>query len=168
MKRLAPLTALLLLLPVASVRADSALNTALADAYESLANTIIAVRETESGLVRAILVSHHDAARAELTAAKAAAADARAPHLQAAATEITYLASEGDKRVQAVLQRLLKSGHHHHTDGYTEEDYQFVDSAEKKALLDLAGKVAKLDDPAKIQAAIGELDQLFTETVKPE
>lgn len=168
MKRLAALALPLILCLAPSGRAETDTGAALAQAYEGLANTIIAVRETESALVRAILAAYHDAARAELDAARAAAPDARAPHLQAAATEITNLAGEGDKRVQAVLQRLLKSGHHHHTDGYTSEDYMYVDSEEKKALLDLAGKVARIDDPAAIPAVAEELDRLVASTLEPE
>jgi hypothetical protein len=168
MKRLAALALSLVLGLAPAGQAGTGTGTALAEAYEGLANTIIAVRETESALVRAILTAHHDAARAQLDAARAAAPDARAKHLQDAATEITYLAGEGDKRVQAVLQRLLKAGHHHHTDGYTSEDYMYVDSAEKKALLDLAGKVAKIDDPTAIPAVAKELDGLVASTLTPE
>lgn len=168
MKKLAALSALLVLGLVPSGRADSGVESALAQTYEDLANTIISVRETESALVRTILTAHHDAAHAELDAARAAAPDERTAHLQAAATQITDIASEGDKQVQAAVQRLLKSGHHHHTDGYTTEDYMYVDSGEKKDLLDLAGRVAKLDDPAKIAAASDELDQLFAKTMEAE
>ncbi|HMB71354.1 MAG TPA: hypothetical protein VKU85_18735, partial [bacterium] len=105
MKKLVALLLPLALVPAPDTRAETGSAAALAEAYEGLANTIIAVRETESALVKAILVAHHDAARAELDEARAAAPEARAEHLRAAATEITYLASEGDKRVQAVLQR---------------------------------------------------------------
>jgi hypothetical protein len=168
MKKLVALALPLVAVLIPAARAETGTAVALAEAYEGLANTIIAVRETESALVKAILVAHHDAARAQLDAARAAAPESRSKHLQAAATEITSLASEGDKRVQAVLQRLLKSGHHHHTDGYTSEDYMYVDSVEKKSLLDLAGRVAKIDDPTAIPGVVAELDELVAGTLAPE
>ena len=68
----------------------------------------------------------------------------RQAHLEAAATEITNIANEGDKRIQAVRQRLTKAGHTHNTDEDTKDDYMFIDSKEKKELLDLGRKVARL------------------------
>ena len=94
--------------------------------------------------------------------------DARKGHLESAAAEITYLANEGDREVQAIIQTMLKAGHHHHTDGFTREDYMYVDSEEKKMLLALAGKVARLEDDAEIQGATDELTRLYQSAVEPD
>jgi hypothetical protein len=110
--------------------------------YEHLATAIIEIRKTEDNLVKGILMHHYALAESHL---KQAAAGEGKSQLEAAAEEISNIAMEGDKRVQAIRQRLEKAGHHHHTDAETKEDYIFIDSKEKKALLDLAGRVAKTD-----------------------
>lgn len=116
--------------------------------YEHLATAIIEIRATEDMLVQGILTHYSVLAQRELGAAAATSGSDRKKHLEAAAEEITNVANEGDKKVQAVRQRLLKAGHHHHTDSETQEDYIFVDGKEKKLLLAMAEKIAKLGDDA--------------------
>src|SRR5690242_8659182 len=72
--------------------------------YEHLATAIIEIEATEDELVKSILVGYHTAAQGHL---KAAATDSqnRAAHLEAAANEISNIANEGDKRIQAIRQR---------------------------------------------------------------
>jgi hypothetical protein len=115
----------------------------MAATYESLANAIIAIRETEDNLVRDILTMAADAAVEHLEMAASTEGTDRKKHIEMAAKEITNVAMEGDKRIQAIRQRLLKAGHHHHTDAETEEDYMFIDSGERKGMLELAGAVTK-------------------------
>ncbi len=144
---------------------------ASAATYEQLATAIIAIRETENKLVEGILMHSFALAQRELDAAAAADSRARVKHFEMAAKEITNIASEGDKRVQAVRQRLLKAGHHHHTDAETQDDYIFIDSAEKMALLDLATKVSKLGPNAMaddIRGAMGELEKAYAMAMKAE
>jgi len=117
---------------------------ASAETYEHLATAVIALRQTEDGLVRGILMHAEGAAQHALADAAAASGDARKPALEAAATHITEIANEGDKAVQAIKQRLVKAGHHHHTDAETKEDYVFINSKEKKALLDLGQRVSQM------------------------
>ena len=64
-------------------------------------------------------------------------------HLEAAAAEVANIANEGDKRIQAIRQRLAKAGHTHNTDVETKADYMFVTNREKKGLLDLAGRIGR-------------------------
>jgi len=128
--------------------------------YEALAEAIVAVRETETQLVKGILTHSYTNASRHLNAAMGAEGAARARHLEQAATSITDLANEGDKRIQAVRQRLLEAGHHHHTDAETQDDYIFIDSAEKKSLLDLATSVARLGGNATDEAIGGAADAL--------
>lgn len=139
--------------------------------YEHLATAIIEIRATEDGLVRGILQHHYGAALRHLDAAKAAQGPAKATHLESAAGEIAHIANEGDKPVQAIRQRLLKAGHHHHTDAETKADYIFIDGKEKKSLLDLAGKTGKLGGSATNDAIAGvatELSSIFDKAVVDE
>jgi len=139
--------------------------------YEQLATAIIAIRETEDLLVEGILTHSYALAMQECDAALGADSRARGKHLEMAAQEITNIASEGDKRIQAVRQRLLKAGHHHHTDAETQEDYIFIDSGEKKALLALATKISKLGPNASdddIRSAMGELENSFTKAMESD
>jgi hypothetical protein len=138
--------------------------------YEHLATAIIAIEATEDELVKSILLGYNAAAQARLKAAIADVAGRRS-HLEAAATEIADIANEGDKRIQAVRQRLSKAGHTHNTDADTKEDYLFINSKEKKALLELAKRVGQMGEGAnadEIKAVQGELATLFDKTIAPE
>jgi len=118
-----------------------------AETYEQLATAIIAIRKTEDGLVKGIILHAQGSAAAALAQAASANGGAQKQALETAATEITNAANEGDKPVQAVRQRLSKAGHTHHTDAETKEDYLWIDSKEKKQLLDLARRVSQLNNP---------------------
>jgi hypothetical protein len=138
--------------------------------YESLAKTIIAVRETENTLVREILNNYHQLADDLLRAAEDGVAN-RAARLEAAAEEVSNIANEGNKAVQAIRQRLAKAGHAHNSDADTKEDYMFINSKEKKKFLALAKKIAQLGASAtanQITAARKELDELFTKSMAPK
>ena len=142
-----------------------------AETYEHLATAIIELNKTEDNLVKGILIHHDVKARRHLHQAEAAEGDARREHLEHAAAEITAIANEGDKRVQAIRQRLSKAGHTHNTDTQTKEDYMFIDSKEKKALLALAGRVARLGPKATaadIHAAEEGLAKLFEKAIGEE
>ena len=92
----------------------------------------------------------------------------RQTHLEAAATEITNIANEGDKRIQAVRQCLKKAGHTHNTDDVTKEDFMFIDSKKKKQLLDLGQKVARPGASASaddIRAVHNELTQIVEKAI---
>lgn len=139
---------------------QKAMHEASAVTYEHLATAIVEIRRTEDALVRGILLHHAAAARMHLEAAAAAGGGDARDRLESAAQEIAAIANEGDKRVQAVRQRLLEAGHHHHTDAETQEDYIFIDGKEKQALLALAeraGKLAADPSPAAIRSLGGEL-----------
>lgn len=138
--------------------------------YEHLASAIIEIEATEDNLVKSILIGYHQAAQRHLRRAMDAQDD-KQTHLEAAATEITNIANEGDKRIQAVRQRLKKAGHTHNTDEVTKEDYMFINSKEKKSLLEFAQKVARLGANASADEIRGVHDQLaesFTKAVADE
>jgi hypothetical protein len=138
--------------------------------YERLATTIIAIRETENSLVSEILNNYRQLADDHLRAAQSETKD-RAARLEAAAEEVTNIANEGNKPVQAVRQRLTKAGHAHHSDADTKEDYLFINSKEKKELLALAKKIAQLGANATANQIAGvrkDLDELFAKSMAPE
>lgn len=142
---------------------------AAVESYEVLATVIIEVRKTEDAVVKTILMHHYQAAQEELRAAEAGK-DVQT-HLESAAAEITYIANEGDKRVQAIRQRLAKAGHTHISDADTKEDYLFINSKEKKSLLAAAKSIAQLGGKAKpdqIAAESKSLAELFKKAVAPE
>src|SRR3954452_16512907 len=125
----------------ASNPASSAADVA-ASTYEHLASAIIEIEATEDELVKSILIGYHAAAQNHLKAAPRDAAG-RTAHLEATAAEVANIANEGDKRIQAVRQRLAKAGHTHNTDVETKEDYMFVTNKEKKGLVERAAKIAR-------------------------
>lgn len=143
---------------------------ALADLYEHLANSIIAIRATEDNLVKAMLVHYHVAAQKNLAAA-AESSTGRAAHLEAAAENIASIAQEGDKRARAVRQRLSDAGHYHQKDAETKEDYMFINSKEKQGLLALAKRVGQLGnsaDAAEIKKVGDELRTQFRKSITRE
>jgi hypothetical protein len=149
---------------------DEPAGQAAASTYEHLATAIIEIEKTEDDLVKSILIGYHAAAQNHL---KSAARDAqgKAAHLEAAAAEVANIANEGDKRIQAVRQRLARAGHTHNTDVETKADYIFVNNREKKALLEVAGKIGRAGanaSAAELEALGTELAGLFRKAIAPE
>jgi hypothetical protein len=148
--------------------ANSSLDAAV-EGYEHLATVIIEVRKAEDSVVKTILGQHHDLAQRHLRHAQQGK-DVK-KHLESAADEIANVANEGDKRVQSIRQRLAKAGHTHHSDADTKEDYIFVNSKEKKDLLDQAKALAKLGDKAtaaQVADAAKKLATTFQKAVAAE
>lgn len=142
---------------------------AASEGYEHLATVIIEVRKAEDAVVKNILIHHHQAAQQHLQTAQSG--NDVQKHLEAAAAEVANVANEGDKRVQAVRQRLAKAGHTHHSDADTKEDYVFINSKEKKGLLDSAKSIAKLGAKATandVSAAAKSLESAFNKAITPE
>lgn len=153
----------------AAAKADSA-GAAAAATYEHLATAIIAIEATEDQLVKSILIGYHSAAEHHL---RAAVRDARGRvgHLESAAAQVTNIANEGDKAIQAIRQRLAKAGHTHNTDVDTKGDYMFVANKEKKGLLDLASKIGRAGadaSAADLENLNRELSRLFQAAIAPE
>jgi hypothetical protein len=145
---------------------SSAAASVAASTYEHLATAIIEIEKTEDELVKSILIGYHSAAQGHL---KAAARDqaGKVGHLEAAAAEVTNIANEGDKRIQAVRQRLAKAGHTHNTDVESKADYMFITNRERKGLLDLASRIARAGD-AEPEALGNELERLFHAAIAEE
>ena len=157
-------------LAMGSGMGGSTMHDQAAKTYEHLATAIIEIRATEDNLVRGILTHYAIMANRHLDAAATNSAE-RKQLLEAAAQEVANVANEGDKPVQAIRQRLLKAGHHHHTDAETQEDYMFVNSSEKKELLDMASTIARMGPGASagdIEKAKADFDTLFQKVMADE
>lgn len=150
--------------------AERAANESAAKTYEQLAEAIIAIENAEDELVKSILIGYHTAAQARLRQAFREG-DTRKAALERAAEQIANIANEGDKRIQAVRQRLMKAGHTHNTDADTKEDYMFINNKEKKVLLALAQKVGAMTADVSaddIRAASRDLAEAFEKAIQPE
>lgn len=75
--------------------------------YSSLADAILAVKQTEADLVQALVDGHLHAAT-NLAAAG---------EWDQVAAQIALVASEGDNAIGGVRKRLLEGGHHHNAAG---------------------------------------------------
>lgn len=152
--------------PVEPADDATAMDEVAASTYEHLSNVIIEVRKTEDDLIKSVLLGYHAAAQKHL---RQAAADGKASHAEAAAAQVVNIANEGDKRIQAVRQRLAKAGHTHNTDADTKDDYMFINGKEKKELLALAQKLAKSATTKEgAEAASKELAGVFHKAIAAE
>ncbi len=101
-------------------------------AYESLADTILAVRGAELHLVAALLDGHRHAAEARM----------KAGDWKGVAAEIALFANEGDNSIAGVRKRLLEGGHHFNAEGEEqgvfEPGYVIVTREAKEKLLGIA------------------------------
>jgi hypothetical protein len=122
----------------------------LVNAYASLADTILAAKKTEWGLVQSILATTYGHAQAALAGARSriqSGKDARAD-LEKLASLVSQLGNEGDAAVGAVRKKLVEGGHHHHAageqQGLYDEGFVIVTRAAKKVFLDAAGKIGRM------------------------
>ena len=143
--------------------------------YQTLADAILAVKQTEGNLVRAMLSGTYAHAQVELGRAKTAigAKDAAGAKkaVETLAGLVGSLGSEGDNAIGAVRKRLLEGGHHHNAEGEKQgvydEGYVVVTRAAKKTFLDASKAIGQMAQApqaaaleaewAKVQAAWGTL-----------
>lgn len=125
---------------------------AMVKTYESLADAILAVKTTEANLVRAILGTAYAHAQVELDRARKGikASDTKGAQaaLEALASAVGQLGTEGDSAVGAVRKRLLEGGHHHNAAGEAkgvyDEGFVVVTRAAKQAFLDSSKAIGLL------------------------
>ncbi len=128
----------------------------LAASYGSLADTIIALKQAEADLVRAVLDHHLRAAEAAMQ---------RGDHAVAAA-EIALFANEGDNAIGGVRKRLVDAGHHHHaadTQGEYEAGYLVVSIAAKQEILTASAALRRAGSDSERQQAWGRFETTATE-----
>jgi hypothetical protein len=145
--------------------------------YNSLADAILALHQTEENMVRSILAAAYEHADAHLNRAHQAitannAADAKSA-IEALAVDVGQLATEGDNSVGAVRKRLILGGAHHNAageaQGIFEEGYVIVTKVAKAKLLDSSRAIAQMAaapkapglnaEWQKVQAVYAELTQ---------
>jgi len=118
--------------------------------YNTLADGILALKRTEEHLVRSILAATIAHGQVDYGRAQAALekgdSKATAAALEALASDVGQLATEGDNAVGAVRKRLLEGGHHHNAageaQGIYDEGYVVVTRAAKQKLLESSRKIA--------------------------
>jgi len=126
----------------------------LVDAYDSLADAILATKKTEWNLVHSILggtYSHAEGVLARATAKLEAGKDATA-EVETLAALVAQMGNEGDASVAAVRKRLLEGGHHHNSageeQGIYDDGFVIVTRESKKVFLDVSKRIAKLGKSA--------------------
>jgi len=132
--------------------------------YDSLADGILALKRTEKNLVEAILagtVAHGQVnlARAATAIEKGDSGAARTA-VEALASNVGQLATEGDNAVGAVRKRLLEGGHHHNAageaQGIYDDGYVIVTRAAKAKLLASSRAIAGMASAPKADALEAE------------
>jgi len=125
----------------------------LVAAYDSLADTILALKRAEWNVVRSILATTYNHAEAVYQTAHAklqAGKDAKAD-LEKLAALVAQMGNEGDASVARTRKRLLDGGHHHNAAGEQQGIYDpgfvIVNRTTKKAFLDAAAAIGKLGQP---------------------
>lgn len=129
----------------------------LAASYSSLADTIIAIKQAEVDLVRAVLDHHLRAAEAAMQRGDSAAA----------AAEMALFANEGDNTIGGVRKRLVDAGHHHHhaddSQGEYETGYVVVTSAAKQEILAASAALRRANSDSERQQAWAGFETMATE-----
>jgi len=129
---------------------------ALVQAYDSLADTILALRQAEASFVRSVLDCHLHAAKALKEKGD----------WEGVAAQMALFANEGDNAIGGVRKRLLEGGHHFNAEeeeqGIYEPGYVVVTKAAKQKMLAASTAMRQAKDDAGRTAAWGE----FKETAK--
>jgi hypothetical protein len=138
MIRLAVITTILLLL--GSPTQAQQTPPSIVNAYDSLADAILGVKQVEHDLVLTLLDHHRLAAHAQLEAG----------HYGEAAAHIALFANEGDNAVAGVRKRLLEGGHHHNAageaQGIFEPGYVIITRVGKKTLLEASAAMREFHE----------------------
>jgi hypothetical protein len=136
--------------------------------YNTLADGILALKNTETNLVRSILAAAHAHAQVQLDRARKSmaandAAGARGA-IEALAADVAQIATEGDNAVGAVRKRLLQGGHHHNAageaQGIYDEGFVIVTKAAKQRLLESSRAIAAMGRDAKAPALDAEWNKV--------
>jgi hypothetical protein len=146
--------------------------------YNTLADSILALKGTEENLVRTILAAANAHGQAQLARARAAiAANDMAgakSALEALAAAVAQMATEGDNSVAAVRKRLIEGGHHHNAageaQGIFDPGYVIVTKAAKQKLLDSSRAIGQMAASPKAPALDAEwknVQAVVTELLKP-
>jgi hypothetical protein len=132
------LTTTLFALPVLAQQTPPA----MVKSYDTLADIVLSMGRLEVDFVRVVLDGHRHAAESLFQTGE----------YSAAAAQMALFANEGDNAMAGVRKRLLKGGHHHHSDaeaeGEFEPGYVIVSRQDKKEVLAASAELrqAKTDE----------------------
>ena len=149
---------------------DAATPAALVQTYETLADTILAAKQTEWNLVHSILATTYQHAQGVARAAghKLGAGQSAREEIESLAALVTQLGNEGDAAVAAVRKRLIEGGHHHNAageeKGIYDEGFVIITREAKKAFLDLGKRIGRMSgtsDAAALRAEWSEVEKKF-------
>lgn len=136
--------------------------------YSSLADSILATKATEASLVRSIVAMtyRHAEVLEARTQGKLKAGESATHEIEMLADLVSQLGNEGDAAVAGIRKRLLDGGHHHHAGGEQQGVYDkgfvVVTRKARKALLETAGKIARMAsgaDAGKLAEAWGQVTE---------
>jgi hypothetical protein len=163
---------------LAQTSTESATPSEMVATYNTLADSILALKLTEENLVRTILAAASAHGQAQLAKARAAltandTAGARAA-IEALAAAVAQIATEGDNSVAAVRKRLIEGGHHHNAageaQGIFDPGFVIVTKAAKQKLLDSSRAIGQLAASPKAPALDAEwkkVQGVVAELLKP-
>ncbi len=143
-------------LPVAAQKSPPS----LVDTDATLADSVLALRDAEIGLVKAIIARHRHAADVKM----------RQGDWQATAAEIALFANEGDNAVGGVRKRLLEGGHHFNAAGEEagrfDEGFVIVTRAARKKCLELSAALRKASNDMEKKQLWDEFAKLSERLMK--
>ena len=140
----------------------------MVDTYSTLADSILGLKRTEENLVKSILaatVAHgHATLGRALAAVEKGDKGAAKTAVEALASDVGQLATEGDNAVGAVRKRLLEGGHHHNAageaQGIYDEGYVIVTRAAKAELLASSRAIAGMAAAPEAGALEAEFEKV--------
>jgi len=146
--------------------------------YRSLADGVLALKQTEKDLVRSILAAAYAHARVQKErATKAIAAKDTATArtaIEALAAAVAEIATEGDNSVAAVRKKLIDGGYHHNAageaQGIYEPGYVIVTREAKARLLESSRAIAQTlsnPDAAAVDAEFVKIQPVVRELIQP-
>ena len=134
----------------------------IVEAYDALANSILALDRAEEEIVRAILAGHRDAASAHTGKGE----------WEKAAAEVALFANEGDNAVGGIRKRLLEGGHHHNAAGEAagvyEPGYVIVTKQAKQRGLAIASALRQAKSAEERNQAWSDFEALAKEVLRAE
>jgi hypothetical protein len=143
--------------PAAAQSAESGTPPEMVATYHTLADGLLALKRTEENLVKSILAAARAHGEVQLMRAKRAvgandAAAAKAA-VEALASDVAQLGTEGDNSVGAVRKKLIEGGQHHNAageaQGIYDEGFVIVTTAAKQKLLVSSRRLAQMASAPK-------------------
>ncbi|MCP4204647.1 MAG: hypothetical protein GY769_22285 [bacterium] len=128
--------------------------TSMAEAYDALADSILALRAAEDGFVRVVLDDHYRGAKRSMARGE----------FERAAAEMALFATEGDNAIAGIRKKLVEGGHHHNADDGEDGEYEtgfvVVTRKAKKKILAVSAAMRQAGTDEERQAAWNDFDAI--------